>query len=159
MLDNMRQTVTQGVSGLTGALTNFAALGISTGAASSTTTADAKTGLLTFDEKAFDAAYDANPDGVRKLLGGVSGTTGLSQTWEGLIKPLTEANGLLDQRATMAGDEVTRIKDQISRLDARLADKQEQYKKMFTNMELALSKLNSSTSSVLASLSASSSSN
>jgi flagellar hook-associated protein 2 len=159
MLDNMRQTVTQGVSGLTGPLADFAALGISTGAASSTTTADAKTGLLTFDEKAFDAAYDANPDGVRKLLGGVSGTTGLSQTWEGLIKPLTEANGLLDQRATMAGDEVTRIKDQISRLDARLADKQEQYKKMFTNMELALSKLNSSTSSVLSSLSASSSSN
>jgi flagellar hook-associated protein 2 len=159
MLDNMRQTVTQGVSGLTGALTDFAALGISTGAASSSTTADAKTGLLTFDEKAFDAAYDANPDGVRKLLGGVSGTTGLSQTWEGLIKPLTEANGLLDQRATMAGDEVTRIKDQLSRLDARLADKQEQYKKMFTNMELALSKLNSSTSSVLSSLSASSSSN
>jgi flagellar hook-associated protein 2 len=158
MLVSMRQTVSQAVGGLTGSLVNFAALGISTGAASSTTTADAKTGLLTFDEKTFDAAYDANPQGVRELLGGVTGTTGLSQTWDSLIKPLTESNGLLDQRATMAGNEVDRIKDQISRLDERLADKQEQYKKMFTAMELALSKLNSSRSSVLSSLSAPSSS-
>ncbi len=158
MLDSMRQTVTKALGGMSGSLTSFAALGISTGAASATTTADAKTGLLTFDEKAFDAAYDANPDGVKKLLGGVSGTSGLSQTWDSLIKPLTEANGLLDQRATMAGDEVTRVKDQITRLDDRLADKQEQYKKMFTNMELALCEVQSSSSSVLSSLSASSSS-
>jgi flagellar hook-associated protein 2 len=158
MLSNLRQTVTKSVDGLSGSLVNFAALGISTGAASATTSADAKTGLLTFDEKTFDAAYDADPDGIKKLLGGVSGTTGLSQTWDSLIKPLTEANGLLDQRSTMAGDEVTRTKDQITRLDERLADKQEAYKKMFTNMELALSKLHSSTSSVLSSLSASTSS-
>lgn len=158
MLDNLRQTVTKTVGGMSASLNAFAALGISTGAASATTSADAKTGLLTFDEKTFDAAYDANPNGVKQLLGGVSGMTGLAQSWDNLIKPLTESNGLLDQRASMAGDEVTRIKDQISRLDDRLADKQEQYKKMFTNMELALSKVQSSTSSVLSSLSASSSS-
>jgi flagellar hook-associated protein 2 len=157
MLSSMRQTVTQTVSGLGAPLNSFAALGISTGAASATTTADQKTGLLTFDEKAFDAAYDANPDGVKKLLGGVGGTSGLSQTWDGLIKPLTESNGLLDQRATMAGSDVTRIKDQLDRLNDRLADKEEQYKKMFSNMELALSRVQSSSSSVLASLSASSS--
>lgn len=158
MLVSMRQTVTKSL-GLGGSLDDFAALGISTGAASSTTSADAKTGLLTFDEKTFDAAYDADPAGVRKLLGGVSGTPGLSQSWDDLIEPLTESNGMLDQRASMAGDEVTRIKDQISRLDERLADKQEQYKKMFTAMELALSRVQSSTSSVLSSLSSSSSSN
>jgi flagellar hook-associated protein 2 len=157
MLSSMRQTVTQTVSGLGAPLNSFAALGISTGAASAATTADQKTGLLTFDEKAFDAAYDANPDGVKKLLGGVGGTTGLSQTWDGLIKPLTESNGLLDQRASMAGNDVTRIKDQLDRLNDRLADKEEQYKKMFSNMELALSRVQSSSSSVLASLSASSS--
>lgn len=157
MLSSMRQTVTATVSGLGAPLNSFAALGISTGAASSTTSADAKTGLLTFDEKTFDASYDANPNGIKKLLGGVSGTTGLAQTWDSLIQPLTQANGLLDQRASMAGNEVTRIKDQITRLDDRLADKQEQYKKMFTNMELALSKVQSSSTSLLNSLSASSS--
>jgi flagellar hook-associated protein 2 len=158
MLDEMRQTVTKTVGSLPAPLNSFAALGISTGAPSATTSDDAKTGLLTFDEATFDAAYDANPEGVKALLGGVTGTTGLSQTWDDLIKPLTESNGLLDQRASMAGDEVQRIKDQIDRLDERLADKQEQYKKMFTNMELALAKVQSSTSGVLSSLSASSSS-
>jgi flagellar hook-associated protein 2 len=157
ILTSMRQTVTQTVTGLPAPLNSFAALGISTGAASATTTADQKTGLLTFDEKTFDAAYDANPDAVKKLLGGVSGTTGLSQTWDGLIKPLTEANGLLDQRSTMAGSDVTRIKDQLDRLNDRLSAKEEQYRKMFSNMELALNKVQSSSSSVLASLSASSS--
>jgi flagellar hook-associated protein 2 len=114
---------------------------------------------MTYEEKDIDAAYEADPDGVRRLLGGVSGTTGLAQTWDNLIKPLTQANGVLDQRSTMAGDEVKRVKDQLTRLDERLADKQEQYKKLFTNMELALSRVQSSTSSMLSSLSASSSSN
>jgi flagellar hook-associated protein 2 len=158
MLDSMRGLVSQSVDGLTGSLTNFAALGISTGAASATTSADAKTGLLTFDEKAFDAAYDANPDGVRKLLGGVTGTTGLSQSWDTMLQPLTQSGGLLDQRVDMADGDVTRINDQLSRLSDRLADKEEQYRKMFTNMELSLSKLQSSTSGVLGSLSALSSS-
>ncbi len=159
MLDQMRNLVTQAVGGLSGPLNSFAALGISTGAATGgASTDDSKTGLLTFDEKTFDAAYDANPDGIKQLLGGVTGTDGLSQSWEAMIKPLTEANGLLDQRSTMAGDELTRITDQISRLDTRLADKQEQYRKMFTNMELALSKVQSSSSGMLSALSNSSSS-
>ena len=157
MLNAMRQTVSQTIDGLPAPLNSFAALGISTGAASETTSADSKNGLLMFDEKIFDAAYDANPDGIKKLLGGVSGTTGLAQTWDNLIKPLTEANGMLDQRAEMAGNQVTRIKEQLTRLDDRLAAKEEQYRKMFTAMELALARVQSSTSSMLSSLSASSS--
>jgi flagellar hook-associated protein 2 len=158
MLNSMRNLMTQTVSGLSAPLNSFAALGITTGAASDTTSDDAKMGKLVFDEKVFDAAYDANPDGVKALLGGKSGTTGLSQVWDGLIKPLTEQNGLLDQRVDMANSDVTSIKDQLDRLSDRLADKEAQYRKMFSNMELALQKVNSSSSNVLAQLSASSSS-
>jgi flagellar hook-associated protein 2 len=157
MLNQMRTLVTQTVGGLSAPLNSLAALGISTGAATANTTDDQKLGKLVFDTKVFDAAYDSNPDGVKKLLGGTTGTKGLSQTWDGYIAPLTQTNGLLDQRVSMANDDVTNIKDQLSRLTDRLADKEEQYRKMFTNMELALAKVKDSSSSVLDSLSSSSS--
>jgi flagellar hook-associated protein 2 len=157
MLSQMRNLVTQTVGGLGAPLNSLGALGISTGAASATTTDDAKMGKLTFDATVFDAAYDKDPDGVKKLLGGTAGTTGISQTWDNYIKPLTESDGLLDQRVTMANDDVTNIKDQLTRLSDRLADKEAQYRKMFSNMELALSKVKDSSSSVLSSLSSSSS--
>jgi flagellar hook-associated protein 2 len=156
MLDQMRTLVTQTIG--TPPLNSFAALGISTGAASDTTSNDAKIGLLTFDEKTFDAAYDANPDGVKQLLGGKLGTDGLSQAWDTMIKPQTEAGGLLDQRVDMAGDDLQNIKDQIDRLTTRLSDKEAQYRKMFADMEVSLSKINSSNSSALSMLSSPSSS-
>lgn len=160
LLTSMRTKVSDTVSGIPGNVNTFAALGITTGAPTggAATSTDSKNGLLTFDEKTFDAAYKADPLAVKKLVGGVSGTDGLSQTWDAIIKPQVEANGLLDQRVSMAGNEVTRIKDSISRMDTRLADKQEQLKKMFTNMELALAKSKSQTGDLLGSLGSSSSS-
>lgn len=155
MLGRMRQSVTDTVSGLTG-VNSLAALGISTGAAAATTTEDAKKGKLTFDAAVFDAAYADDPQAVKKLLGGVTGTTGLSQTWNSLLEPMTQANGLLDQRVAMAGNEVTRIKDAIARMDDRLERKEETLRKQFTAMELALTRSNSQYSDLLGSLGSSS---
>lgn len=153
LLSQMRIQVTETVPGLTGDLVSFAALGIGTGASTgAATSADAKKGRLVFDEATFDAAYAKDPLAVKALLGGVTGTTGLAQTWGETLDRHTAANGLLDQRVSMADAELDRIKDAIARMDDRLARREEMLRRQFTAMELALSRSNSQYSDLLSSL-------
>ncbi|MBX5441430.1 MAG: flagellar filament capping protein FliD [Solirubrobacteraceae bacterium] len=159
MLSQMRMLVSAAVPGLPGDLNSLAALGISTGKSTgAATTADAKKGKLVFDESVFNEAYAKDPLAVRKLLGGVSGTTGLSQTWSQMLDVHTAANGVLDQRVAMANSELDRIKDAIARIDDRLVRREETLRRQFTAMELALSRSNSQYADLLSSLSRSSSS-
>jgi flagellar hook-associated protein 2 len=153
LLSQMRVQVTDQLTGLGGDLTSFAALGISTGASTgAASTADQKKGKLVFDEATFDAAYAKDPLAVKKLLGGVPGTTGLSQTWGDMLDRQTSANGVLDQRVSMANNELQRIKDAIARMDDRLVRREEMLRKQFAAMELALSRSNSQYSDLLSSL-------
>ena len=89
----------------------LSSIGISTGATTgaNATNADAVKGRLTFDEAAFNAALDKDSLSVQKLLGGVAGTDGFSQSFKKILDPLVTTNGILDQRIDSAGKEVTRI--------------------------------------------------
>jgi flagellar hook-associated protein 2 len=140
ILGSLRMAVGSPVAGMSGAGALLSSIGISTGATtgSGATNADSVKGRLTFDESAFDAALDKDSSAVQKLLGGVAGTDGFSQSFKKLLDPLVTTNGILDQRIDSAGKEITRIGDKVTRLDDRLTAKEALLRKQFTAMETAM---------------------
>ena len=140
ILSNLRMSVGSPVTGMGAGFSLLSSIGISTGATtgSNATNADAVKGRLTFDEAAFNAALDKDSLSVQKLLGGVAGTDGFSQSFKKILEPLVTTNGVLDQRIDSAGKEVTRIADKVTRLDDRLTAKEALLRKQFTAMETAM---------------------
>jgi flagellar hook-associated protein 2 len=159
ILSTLRTAVGDMIPGFTGTttasgITTLAALGISTGAANTGTTVngDAVSGKLVFDEKAFDAALDKDPVGVRKLLGGVIGTDGFAQAFEAKVAVYSQTGGLLDSRINAAQDEINRIKDSLDRFDMRMETRQTFLERQFTALESALSQSQSLQSQIAARL-------
>jgi flagellar hook-associated protein 2 len=140
MLTALRSSVAAAIPGLTG-LTSLNDVGVSTGAANtgSAINQDSVDGKLTFDTVKFKAALDANPNGVRQLLGGQTGVTGFAQTFGGVLSPFQGTGGVLDSRLTSVTSDLTRIADKLDKFDARMDVKQSQYQKRFTALETALS--------------------
>jgi flagellar hook-associated protein 2 len=141
MLSTFRSTIGAPIAGLTG-LASLADLGITTGAANTGTTVnqDAVDGKLTLDTAKLSSALDSNPLGVRKLLGGLSGTDGFSQAMAAVIAPLQGTGGILDLRISAATKDLSDIKSKLDTFDARMDSKQAAYQKKFTALEAALQK-------------------
>ena len=156
MLSTFRSALSAPIAGLTG-LTSLADLGISTGAANTGTTVnqDAVDGKLVLDTDKLNAALDANPLGVRKLLGGLSGTGGFAQSFAALLAPLQGTGGIFDSRVAAATKDLSDIQAKLTTFDARMDAKEDAYNKKFSALETALQKSQSvgnSLSSYLSSL-------
>ena len=145
MLSQLRVAVMNPASvGNSLTMDEFAEIGVSTGAPTGGTSApDAVQGKLQFDEAKFLKAYESDPTSVERLLRGTEFSTGLSARIDNVIKPFTEVGGLFDGRLTASSSELTRVADQIKRMDARLSRKETYLRQQFTTLETALSKLNS----------------
>ncbi|MDX6715811.1 MAG: flagellar hook-associated protein 2, partial [Baekduia sp.] len=155
MLSSFRASVSAPIAGLTG-LTALTDLGISTGAANTgaAVNQDAVDGKLVLDTTKLNAALDANPLGVRKLLGGLSGTDGFAQSFGALLAPLQGTGGIFDARVTAATKDLSDIADKLTTFDARMDAKENTYNKKFTALEQAMQKsqaVGSSLTSYLAS--------
>jgi flagellar hook-associated protein 2 len=139
MLTALRRSASAAIPGLAG-LTSLGDVGVSTGTANGGTAVnqDAVDGKLTLDETKLRAALDSNPLGVRKLLGGQSGVTGFAQSFGGVLAPFQGSGGILDQRVSEVGRDLTRIKDKLDTFDARLDAKQARFQKQFTALEKAM---------------------
>jgi flagellar hook-associated protein 2 len=157
MLTALRSAVGDTVTGMTG-LTSLGDLGISTGAASTGTTLnqDAVAGKLTLDTSKLTAALDADPQAVRKLLGGQSGIDGFAQQFGAVLAPFQAADGVIAARITSAGADLSRISDRLTQFDARMDLKQTYYQRQFTALETALSQSQSAGSSLASYLGSSS---
>jgi flagellar hook-associated protein 2 len=158
MLTSFRSTLSAPVAGLTG-LTSLADLGITTGGANTGTAVnqDSVDGKLTLDTAKLTAALDANPLGVRKLLGGLNGTDGFSQVFANVMAPLQGTGGIFDSRISAATKDLSDFKTKLDTFDARMDSKEAAYQKKFTALETALQKSQSvgnSLSSYITSLSA-----
>jgi flagellar hook-associated protein 2 len=140
MLSQFRSTLSAPIVGLTG-LTSMGDIGISTGAANkgATLNQDSIDGLLTVDETKLRASLDANPNGVRALLGGVSGTTGFGQTFQAVLANYQGSAGLLQSRILSATTDLSDLATKLTRFDDRMDAKQDRLQKQFTAMEAALS--------------------
>jgi flagellar hook-associated protein 2 len=121
-------------------LDEMSEIGVSTGDAvgSGTLNQDAIDGKLTFDQDKFMAAIQSDPLSVRKLIGGDTTVSGFAQAIDGLLTPSVEANGTLDASIASADSDYRELADQLTSMDERLAQKQDQLKKQFADMEAAI---------------------
>ena len=154
MLSQLRVAVMDPASvGNSLTMDEFAEIGVSTGAATGgTSNPDSVAGKLTFDEAKFLKAYESDPSSVEKLLRGTEFSTGLSARIDNVIKPFTEVGGMFDGRLSASTSELTRLADQIKRMDARLSRKETYLRHQFTTLETSLSKLNSQSADLAARL-------
>jgi len=145
MLSQLRVAVMDPASvGNSLTMDEFAEIGVSTGAATGTTSnPDAVAGKLQFDEAKFLKAYESDPSSVENLLRGTEFSPGLSARLDSVIKPFTEVGGMFDGRLSAATSELSRLGDQLKRMDERLGRKETYLRRQFTTLETALAKLNS----------------
>jgi flagellar hook-associated protein 2 len=129
-------------------------VGVSTGAATGSATFSQASvdGQLTFDSAKFQAAMDANPLAVQKLLGAVSGTPGFTQSYDSTMDPYSQAGGIVSQSLDAAQSRISMLDDSIKRMDDRLAMKEQSLRTMFSNLEIALQKSRSQSADLLSSL-------
>lgn len=138
MLSQFRTTLSSAVAGLSGSVTSMSDIGVTTGAASATISQDSLDGKLTIDETKLSAALDANPNGVRALLGGLSGTTGFSQGFGSVLASYQGSGGLIQSRIKSATSDLTDLATKLTNFDARMDSKQALLQKQFTAMETAM---------------------
>ncbi|WP_372788444.1 flagellar filament capping protein FliD [Paraconexibacter sp.] len=149
LLSSLRSTVGAVVGGNPQATDALEDLGITTGIATGTAiNTDGVAGRLSFDTTKFRAALDADPTAVQRLLGG-AGVDGFAQAFESVLTPTTQAGGSMEGATQAAAGEVTRLKDQMARLDDRLAAKEERLRQQFTALETALARSQAQQSSLL----------
>jgi flagellar hook-associated protein 2 len=91
------------------------------------------------DDTKLDAVLASNPDGVRQLLGAVTGTNGLAQKLDGILSPFTKTDGTIESRIDEADGQSKRLTDQMSRFDDRLALQEARLRKQFATLESMLS--------------------
>ncbi|QEC46830.1 hypothetical protein FSW04_04000 [Baekduia soli] len=156
MLTTLRTAVSSTVAGMTG-LTSLADLGITTGAANTGATIndDSVAGKLTLDTTKLNAALDANPLGVRSLLGGTTNVDGFSQAFNTFLAPFAGTSGLIAQRVSSSTSELTDIKSRLDAFDTRISARQDFLQKQFTNLETVLQQSQSVNSSLAGYLSSS----
>jgi flagellar hook-associated protein 2 len=143
VLNQLRQGVSNLVDGNPGTSNSFASVGVSTGAASSTVNADSVAGKLTFDATKLAAALDSDPLAVRKLFGGITGSDGLGQRFEGIINPVSGAGGLLATRLTTEDSILSRLASDLTAFDERMTRKEDALNKQWSALETALAKAQS----------------
>ncbi|MDO8184478.1 flagellar filament capping protein FliD [Conexibacter sp. JD483] len=140
MLTTMRQAIYTEVAGTVRGLRSLTDIGITTGAISSTTSADTLRGKLTLDTRRLSDALTNDPNGVRTLLAGVNSAGGFARDFERLINEQVKSGGMLDARVTGADDELRVLRSQMAQMDARLDLRQRSLQAQFTALEVAMSK-------------------
>lgn len=144
ILSSLRRSVSATLPGLTSGLDQASELGVTTGVATGGTTLDqdAIAGKLKLDTGLLRAKLDSDPKGVQKLLGGGAATTGLAQSLEAVLEPLTQAGGTFTGRIDSVGATIATLKDGLARFDDRIAAHETALRKQFTALELAMQKSN-----------------
>jgi flagellar hook-associated protein 2 len=138
MLSQFRTTLSSAVGGLSGSVKSMTDIGVTTGAASATLSQDSLDGKLTLDEKKLRAALDTDPQAVRTLLGGVSGTDGFAQGFGKILSSYQGSGGLIQARIKSATSDLSDLATKLTTFDSRMDAKQALLQKQFTAMETAL---------------------
>lgn len=138
MLSQFRTTLSVAVNGLSGSYKSMSDIGVTTGAASAAINQDSLDGKLTLDEDKLKASLDADPNAVRTLLGGMSGTSGFAQSFGKILSSYQGSGGLIQARITSATKELSQLATKLTDFDARMDAKQAMLTKQFTAMETAL---------------------
>jgi flagellar hook-associated protein 2 len=156
VVDNLRRTVGAplNIAGNPSTMQTLADIGVSTGATTggAAFSQDAVAGKLVLDATKLTSAMSSDPLSVQRLLGGLSGASGFSQSFGAQLDPYTQAGGVLDSTLSQISTNLSDISSQLSDWDARLQLRQTALQKQFTNMETALQKAKSQGSYLMSQL-------
>ena len=103
-----------------------------------------RTGELSFDAAAFDAAVSASPTEVRELFGGVDGRGGAFGTLVSAIAQYTEAGGFVPDAQNRVTAQVTSVSKRIAELEDRLELRRQALQREFIAADQAIAQLNAS---------------
>jgi flagellar hook-associated protein 2 len=142
LLSQLRQAVSDPVTDSNNVKQLMSAIGVSTGAATSTPDPNAVKGKLSLDTDKLVTALAAGVGTVKGILTsatGAFGTQGVKERLEGLLKPLTaNLTGQLDLRVSSSASQISLIQQQESDWTERLKLKETALRAQFTAMETAL---------------------
>lgn len=137
----MRQKVADPLSGLPAGLDRLSAIGIKTESVNY-----GKSGKLEFDEAAFDAAFDRNPEAVRNLISGAAGR--LLELVDGYVSSVpvnvggaVVREGRIPNRIDSINATIIDLRKQIASFEYRLEMKKVSLTQRFTRLEDALAQL------------------
>jgi flagellar hook-associated protein 2 len=102
-------------------------------------------GVLAVDEAAFEAAVASDGAGVRDLFAGTGGAFGAI---EQLLGTYADTAGSIPATKTQLQRQITKMDDDIARMQERLALQRAALQRQFTEADLAMSRLKSQTSSL-----------
>lgn len=121
---------------------NLSQMGIST---------DQKTGLLTLDDKQWDAAV-AKPNGATEIAKAFTGDAGLVARMTKATDSYVGTTGLLASRVTDLNTKLTDLTTQQADLDRRMESMKTSLTSKYTAMDTLIAKINASSSSIMTTL-------
>ena len=136
LLDSMRDTMYEPVSGLEAGMSSPFDIGISTGApsGSGTTPQASLEGLLTLDPEKLSEAVKSNPAGVEQML------QQWSQGLQGLVDAAGGPGGTIEARASGDGSQITQLTSQIATMNEMLAQREKALQATYAQLEAVISK-------------------
>ena len=129
MQDTIRREISASISGLGGAFSTLAELGVTTG----------EDGKLSLDDEKFNAALESNFDQVGDLFG-------ISNRLDTLIEGYIGTNGLINSRTEGIKNSIENVGDQRLSLNRRLASLESRLLKQFTAMDVLVNTLQNQSS-------------
>ncbi|QRX83156.1 flagellar filament capping protein FliD [Glaciimonas sp. PAMC28666] len=136
-LSNIESQITSAFNipqnGGSGSLTTLAQLGV-------TFQAD---GTLAVNSTKLASALSTNLSGVASLFSSASGTTGFGSQMSALITGFSSTSGLLTDATSSANDSYTALGKQYTVMQNQINTTMANYQKQFTNLDVLINKLNS----------------
>ena len=105
-----------------------------------------KDGTLAFDATKLKSAFAANRDAVVELFAGTGGNTGYGTQVSALVKTFTDADGKLSNATAGINSTLKSLGSQYAATELSVDAKVARYRAQFTQLDLMMSRMNSTTS-------------
>jgi len=107
-----------------------------------------RTGTLELKESVFDGAVKNGTSDVTALLAGTTGAPGALASVASLLKEFTNSTGVIPSAQTQINAQITRISDQLGRMEDRLWVRRMALQQEFTAADAAMSRLRAQSGSL-----------
>jgi flagellar hook-associated protein 2 len=143
LLAQLRSAVGGTVSGQASDLASLSAVGISTGATTSSGALDpdAIAGKLDFDSAKLKEKLASRPDEVKALFttDATGAAQGIARRVESYLTPWNQTGGIIDSRIESENSIINALKSRITAMDYRLSQRERSLRQQFAALETAVS--------------------
>lgn len=129
ILSFIRTELTTAPTGITGDFSNLTSIGVSF----------QRDGTLALDSTALNDAILEDSDNVAELF---SSTDGYATRLDSVVTEMLKFNGTIDTRTDAFRDRITNLEDDQAAMEIRLARTEERFRAQFTNLDVLMSNLN-----------------